>query len=84
MDPDDEVELLSADAQMHITAEVRALEVTLVHDLTYECSLANIELRAFSPNENDPSMALGISVESRGCYGYQYTMELSSSRAPDD
>jgi hypothetical protein len=54
MDPDEEVELLSADAHIHITVEVRALEVTLVHDLTYGCGLANIEATCFFNEQERP------------------------------
>ncbi|KAF8487607.1 hypothetical protein JB92DRAFT_3021791, partial [Gautieria morchelliformis] len=43
---------------------------------------ATEKLRAISTSENDPS--LRIAVESGGCHGYQYKMELTSQRAPDD
>ncbi|KAF8519650.1 hypothetical protein JB92DRAFT_3082204 [Gautieria morchelliformis] len=42
------------------------------------------KLRAISTSENDPSLSLRIAVESGGCHGYQYKMELTSQRAPDD
>jgi Fe-S cluster assembly iron-binding protein IscA len=34
--------------------------------------------------EDDPSAALRVAVESGGCHGYQYKMELATTRSPDD
>ena len=34
--------------------------------------------------ESDPNAALRVAVESGGCHGYQYKMELATSRSPDD
>ncbi|KAF8220570.1 hypothetical protein L208DRAFT_744195 [Tricholoma matsutake] len=42
------------------------------------------QLRAISTRENNPEAALRIAVESGGCHGYQYKMELATSRSPDD
>jgi len=42
------------------------------------------QLRAICARENNPSAALRIAVESGGCHGYQYRMELATSRSPDD
>ncbi|KAL8293552.1 hypothetical protein RQP46_000253 [Phenoliferia psychrophenolica] len=33
---------------------------------------------------NDQNLALRVSVESGGCHGYQYKMEVTSHRQPDD
>jgi len=42
------------------------------------------QLRAIATRENNPEAALRIAVESGGCHGYQYKMELATSRSPDD
>ncbi|KAJ7928529.1 hypothetical protein B0H13DRAFT_1967655 [Mycena leptocephala] len=42
------------------------------------------QLRTISAREADPDSALRIAVESGGCHGYQYKMELAKSRALDD
>ncbi|TDL16610.1 hypothetical protein BD410DRAFT_795178 [Rickenella mellea] len=42
------------------------------------------QLRTIATREENPSVALRISVESGGCHGYQYAMELTSERQPDD
>jgi len=34
--------------------------------------------------EKDTNAALRIAVESGGCHGYQYKMELAKSRSVDD
>lgn len=41
-------------------------------------------LRAISQREGNPEAALRIAVESGGCHGYQYKMELSKRSQPDD
>ncbi|GAA6048067.1 hypothetical protein JCM3770_000175 [Rhodotorula araucariae] len=33
---------------------------------------------------DDPSLALRLAVESGGCHGYQYKMQVTSAREPDD
>ncbi|EMD33192.1 hypothetical protein CERSUDRAFT_118248 [Gelatoporia subvermispora B] len=42
------------------------------------------QLRAIAQRENNPSAALRIIVESGGCHGYQYKMELAKTRQTDD
>ncbi|KAJ7497035.1 hypothetical protein FB451DRAFT_1209817 [Mycena latifolia] len=42
------------------------------------------QLRTISAREANPDAALRIAVESGGCHGYQYKMELAKSRALDD
>ena len=32
----------------------------------------------------DPSLSLRLAVESGGCHGYQYKMEVTTKREPDD
>lgn len=42
------------------------------------------QLMKIAQRENDENAALRVSVESGGCHGYQYKMELATSRSPDD
>ncbi|KAJ7668480.1 hypothetical protein DFH06DRAFT_1181840 [Mycena polygramma] len=42
------------------------------------------QLRTISTREANPDAALRIAVESGGCHGYQYKMELARTRALDD
>ncbi|KAG8725596.1 [4Fe-4S] proteins maturation [Ceratobasidium sp. 395] len=42
------------------------------------------QLRNISMRENDENIALRVLVESGGCHGYQYKMELTSKRQPSD
>jgi len=42
------------------------------------------QLRSIAKRENNSDAALRIAVESGGCHGYQYKMELAKSRHPDD
>lgn len=35
-------------------------------------------LRAIALKENNPNVALRVSVESGGCHGYQYKIDLSN------
>ncbi|KAG8801935.1 [4Fe-4S] proteins maturation [Serendipita sp. 398] len=42
------------------------------------------QLRSISMRENDKGVALRVAVESGGCHGYQYKMELTSKYEPDD
>jgi len=42
------------------------------------------QLRSIATRENNPNAALRIAVESGGCHGYQYKMELVKDQAPDD
>ncbi|EGN93784.1 hypothetical protein SERLA73DRAFT_63421, partial [Serpula lacrymans var. lacrymans S7.3] len=37
-----------------------------------------------STRERNSDAALRIAVQSGGCHGYQYTMELAKAREPDD
>jgi len=41
-------------------------------------------LQKISTRENDPNLALRIAVESGGCHGYQYKIELTSNQEPED
>ncbi|KAK7057467.1 Fe-S-biosyn domain-containing protein [Favolaschia claudopus] len=42
------------------------------------------QLRSMSARQADPNAALRIAVESGGCHGYQYKMDLAKSQALDD
>jgi len=42
------------------------------------------QLRAISQREKNPEVALRITIDSGGCHGYQYNMELSKRLQPDD
>ncbi|KAF9652127.1 hypothetical protein BDM02DRAFT_3073037, partial [Thelephora ganbajun] len=42
------------------------------------------QLHLISQRENNPDAALRITIESGGCHGYQYKMELSKHSQPDD
>ncbi|KAI0056541.1 hypothetical protein BV25DRAFT_1813841 [Artomyces pyxidatus] len=42
------------------------------------------QLRTVAMREGNPDAALRISVESGGCHGYQYKMELTTRREPED
>ncbi|KAG8740376.1 [4Fe-4S] proteins maturation [Ceratobasidium sp. 414] len=42
------------------------------------------QLRSIAMRENDEDIALRVLVESGGCHGYQYKMELTSERQPSD
>jgi len=42
------------------------------------------QLRSIATRERHPNAGLRIAVESGGCHGYQYTMELASERNPED
>ncbi|KAG9098392.1 [4Fe-4S] proteins maturation [Ceratobasidium sp. UAMH 11750] len=42
------------------------------------------QLRNIAMRESDEDIALRVLVESGGCHGYQYKMELTSERQPSD
>ncbi|KAF7976516.1 hypothetical protein HWV62_6331 [Athelia sp. TMB] len=42
------------------------------------------QLRSIAAKESNPDAALRIAVESGGCHGYQYKMELAKTRGADD
>ncbi|EIM81985.1 uncharacterized protein STEHIDRAFT_65793 [Stereum hirsutum FP-91666 SS1] len=42
------------------------------------------QLQRISIRENNPDAGLRIAVESGGCHGYQYKMELTTRKEPED
>jgi len=42
------------------------------------------QLQAISRKEQNPEAALRVAIDSGGCHGYQYKMELSKRPLPDD
>jgi len=75
--PPDEVKLVITDR----AAEVRHASPQFVKLNT---SLGHKQLRSIAVRGNNSSAALRISVESGGCHGYQYKMELAQGTQPDD
>lgn len=74
--PSEEVKLVITDR----AAEVR--EFILV--LGLKMLMNTQQLRSIAARGNGPSAALRISVESGGCHGYQYKMELAQETKLDD
>lgn len=60
-------------------AEVCAPDMTVV-----EYSPLLQQLRAIATRQNDPDAALRVSIDSGGCHGYQYKLELATNHALDD
>ncbi|KAF4598470.1 [4Fe-4S] proteins maturation [Pleurotus pulmonarius] len=42
------------------------------------------QLRTIALRQHDPNAALRVVVESGGCHGYQYKLELATARLPED
>ena len=79
-----DVELVPPQA-VNIGITQRAAEVLF----SVDCHLAftdlgTQQLRRISLRENNPDAALRIAVESGGCHGYQYKMDLAPRPAPGD
>lgn len=81
-----DVELLPSD-QIELIITDRAAEVG-IYLLTCEkqagIDYGKQQLRSIATRGGDPSAALRISVESGGCHGYQYKMQLAKDVLPDD
>ncbi|KAI0297484.1 hypothetical protein B0F90DRAFT_1589348, partial [Multifurca ochricompacta] len=67
--------------------EIAELDVDLLPQSDARLALterAAEQLHRISSQEEHSGSALRISVESGGCHGYQYKMELMPQRAPED
>ncbi|KAI0821137.1 hypothetical protein BC629DRAFT_1277540 [Irpex lacteus] len=61
------------------------IELVPLEEATLELTeRAAEQLQRISQRENNPDAALRIAVESGGCHGYQYKMELAKKRQIDD
>ena len=84
----DEIQTISPE-QVNIGLTQRAAEVRF-SSISYRTTLIipfhghTKQLRQISLRENNPDAALRIAVESGGCHGYQYKMDLATRREPDD
>ena len=73
--------------KLYCNSSIRANTNPFVYPLFYKCQTTlqpPQRLRLISTKENDPNIALRVAVESGGCHGYQYKMELTSTTQPDD
>ncbi|KIM77502.1 hypothetical protein PILCRDRAFT_825276 [Piloderma croceum F 1598] len=69
----------------HIEQEELDVDLIPPQDIKIELTdRAAEQLRLISAKENNPNAALRVAVESGGCHGYQYKMELATHRQPDD
>ncbi|KZO99404.1 hypothetical protein CALVIDRAFT_561264 [Calocera viscosa TUFC12733] len=69
--------------------ELQALELEVDPEVFKQAKLviterAGDQLRRISLKENNPDVALRVGVESGGCHGYQYTMNVTAKQEPDD
>ena len=66
-------------------AASRSASVPLLHVRADGSAYLSLQhLRTISQREENPEAALRIAIESGGCHGYQYKMELSKHSQPDD
>ncbi|KAI0052072.1 hypothetical protein FA95DRAFT_1580193 [Auriscalpium vulgare] len=65
------------DARIDLTDRAAEVCPTVTHS-------ARQQLRTVASREGNSESALRISVESGGCHGYQYKMELTTHREPED
>ena len=65
-------------------ARRRFVVISLVWDGQLLTCVFGQQLRRISSQGEHPGSALRISVESGGCHGYQYKMELVRQHAPED
>lgn len=79
-----DVELIPPE-QVKLVITDRAAEVSFEACIWASIDMPIIQqLRSIATRENNPATALRIAVESGGCHGYQYKMELARTRSPDD
>ncbi|KIL66306.1 hypothetical protein M378DRAFT_124385 [Amanita muscaria Koide BX008] len=77
--------LLQTPSPEYIAAEELDVELPPKQDVNLVISdRAAEQLRSISTRINNPDAALRVAVESGGCHGYQYKMELANSRSLDD
>ncbi|KAF8170307.1 hypothetical protein K438DRAFT_1441761, partial [Mycena galopus ATCC 62051] len=77
--------LLSSPSLEHLEQEDIDVELLPTEDAQIIVTdRAAEQLRSISAKQTDPDAALRIAVESGGCHGYQYKMELAKARALDD
>ncbi|QRV86916.1 iron-sulfur cluster assembly accessory protein [Ceratobasidium sp. AG-Ba] len=72
-------------ADLEATEEFSETEIIPREEASLNITDAAAEqLRNISMRENDENIALRVLVESGGCHGYQYKLELTSERQPSD
>ncbi|KAF8971080.1 hypothetical protein BDZ97DRAFT_1651723 [Flammula alnicola] len=77
--------VLSMPSQEYIDKEELDVELLPPEQVRLEITdRAAEQLMKIAEREQNPAGALRIAVESGGCHGYQYKMELATSRSPDD
>ncbi|KAG5651001.1 hypothetical protein H0H81_010260 [Sphagnurus paluster] len=73
--------VLSSPSKEYIEQEEIDVELPAPEDVKLVITdRAAEQLRSIAARENDTSAALRIAVESGGCHGYQYKMELATTR----
>ncbi|KAG2131251.1 uncharacterized protein EDB93DRAFT_943835 [Suillus bovinus] len=67
--------------------KAQELDLDIIPEENIKLELTNRaaeQLKSITTREHSPSAGLRIAVESGGCHGYQYTMELASERNTED
>ncbi|KAF5321945.1 hypothetical protein D9619_001493 [Psilocybe cf. subviscida] len=83
--PTHPTEVLFAPSQEAIEKEELDVELLPPEQVKLEITdRAAEQLMKIAEREQNSAAALRIAVESGGCHGYQYKMELAKERAPDD
>ncbi|KAF9047382.1 hypothetical protein BJ165DRAFT_1403108 [Panaeolus papilionaceus] len=77
--------VLSTPSPGYIEAEEIDVELIPTDQVQLEITdRAAEQLMNIANREHNPDSALRVSVESGGCHGYQYKMELAKHQSPDD
>ncbi|KAK0226041.1 hypothetical protein IW262DRAFT_1457281 [Armillaria fumosa] len=83
--PSQPTKLLSTPSKDYLEEEEIEVELPADNDLRIVITdRAAEKLRAIAKREGNPEAALRIAVESGGCHGYQYKMDLAKHQSPDD